>query len=121
MRAVRLHSDAGSAGLSLDDIEVPEPGAGDALVRVHAAAITRDELEWPVGRLPAIPSYELSGVVEAIGAGVAEPAVGTEVYALTAFDRDGAPPSTPSSPRISWRRSRNASIMSRARRSRCRA
>ena len=89
MRAVRLHSDAGSAGLSLDDIEVPEPGAGDALVRVHAAAITRDELEWPVGRLPAIPSYELSGVVEAIGAGVAEPAVGTEVYALTAFDRDG--------------------------------
>jgi len=58
-------------------------------VRVHAAAITRGELEWPVDRLPAIPSYELSGVVEAIGAGVTEPAVGTEVYALTAFDRDG--------------------------------
>jgi NADPH:quinone reductase-like Zn-dependent oxidoreductase len=89
MRAVRLHSDAGSAGLSLDDIEVPEPGAGEALVRVHAAAITRGELEWPVDRLPAVPSYELSGVVEAIGAGVTEPAVGTEVYALTAFDRDG--------------------------------
>ena len=89
MRAARLHSDAGSAGLSLDDIEVPDPGAGEALVRVHAAAITRGELEWPVGRLPAIPSYELSGVVEAVGAGVAEPAVDTEVYALTAFDRDG--------------------------------
>ena len=27
-------------------------------------AITRGELEWPVDRLPAIPSYELSGVVE---------------------------------------------------------
>jgi hypothetical protein len=27
---------------------------------VHAAAITRGEqLEWPVDRLPAIPSYEL--------------------------------------------------------------
>jgi NADPH:quinone reductase-like Zn-dependent oxidoreductase len=47
---------------------------------VHAAAITRDELEWPGDRLPATPSYELSGVV--IGSG-------DEVYALTPFDRDG--------------------------------
>jgi len=30
--------------------------------RVHAAAITRDELTWPTDRLPATPSYELSGV-----------------------------------------------------------
>jgi hypothetical protein len=36
-------------------------------VRVHAAALTRDELEWPVDRLPAIPSYELSGIVAALG------------------------------------------------------
>jgi NADPH:quinone reductase-like Zn-dependent oxidoreductase len=50
------------------------------LVRVHAASITRDELEWPVDRLPAIPSYELSGVVVESG---------DEVYALTPFDRDG--------------------------------
>jgi len=53
------------------------------LVRVRAAAITRDELTWPVDRLPAIPSYELSGVVaEGVGAG-------EEVFALTPFDRDG--------------------------------
>ena len=49
-------------------------------MRVHAAALTRDELDWPTDRLPAIPSYELSGVaVES----------GEEVYALTPFDRDG--------------------------------
>src|SRR5215212_8513003 len=54
--------------------------SGEALVRVHAAAITRDELGWPVDRLPAIPSYEISGVV--VG-------TGDEVYALTPFDRDG--------------------------------
>src|SRR5689334_21874119 len=59
------------------------------LVRVHAAAITRDELRWPVDRLPAIPSHELSGVVEEVGAGVAAVAVGEEVFALTPFDRDG--------------------------------
>jgi len=49
-------------------------------VRVRAAAITRGELEWPVHRLPAIPSYELAGVVVDSG---------DEVYALTPFDRDG--------------------------------
>jgi NADPH:quinone reductase-like Zn-dependent oxidoreductase len=37
-------------------------------------------LEWPVARLPATPSYELSGVVVDSG---------DEVYALTPFDRDG--------------------------------
>ena len=89
MRAVRLHSDTGIDGLSFDELPVPEPGHGDVLVRVHAAGITRDELEWPVDRLPAIPSYELSGVVEAVGAAVTGLAAGAAVYALTAFDRDG--------------------------------
>ena len=76
MRAVRLYED----GLRLDEIPRPEPADGEVLVRVHAAAITRDELTWPTDRLPAIPSYELSGVVEATG---------EEVTALTPFDRDG--------------------------------
>jgi hypothetical protein len=56
---------------------------------VHAAAITRGELEWPLDRLPAIPSYELSGVVEEVGPGVAGVAAGDEVLALTRFDHDG--------------------------------
>jgi NADPH:quinone reductase-like Zn-dependent oxidoreductase len=76
MRAVRLHPD----GLRVDEVAVPTPGDGDVLVRVHAAAITRDELEWPTDRLPAVVSYELSGVVVDTG---------EEVYALTPFDRDG--------------------------------
>ena len=76
MLAVRLHRD----GLKVEEIEAPLPGPGEVLVRVHAAAITRGELEWPVDRLPAIPSYELSGVLVDSG---------DEVYALTPFDRDG--------------------------------
>jgi NADPH:quinone reductase-like Zn-dependent oxidoreductase len=74
--AVRLHDD----GLKVEEIETPSPHRGEVLVRVHAAAITRDELGWPVDRLPAVPSYELSGVVVDSG---------EEVYALTPFDRDG--------------------------------
>jgi NADPH:quinone reductase-like Zn-dependent oxidoreductase len=76
VRAVRLHSD----GLRVEDVDQPVSGEGEVLVRVHAAGITRQELEWPVDRLPAVPSYELSGVI-----------VDTreEVFALTPFDRDG--------------------------------
>jgi NADPH:quinone reductase-like Zn-dependent oxidoreductase len=87
MRAVRLHQPGGIDGLSLDEIEIPEAGADDVLIRVRAAAITRDELEWPTDRLPAIPSYEVSGTVAASGNGFDE---GEEVFALTGFDRDGA-------------------------------
>ena len=76
MRALRLYP----TGLMLEEVERPEPGPGEVLVRVHAAAITRDELTWAADRLPATPSYELAGVVEASG---------EEVVALTPFDRDG--------------------------------
>ena len=76
MLTVRLHPD----GLRVEETPTPEPREGEVLVRVHAAAITRDELQWPSGRLPAIPSYELSGVVVDTG---------EEVYGLTPFDRDG--------------------------------
>jgi NADPH:quinone reductase-like Zn-dependent oxidoreductase len=69
---------------------MPKPVAGEVVVRVVAAAITRDELDWPEGRLPAIPSYEFSGVVSAVGSQVEQVAVGEEVYALTPFERDGA-------------------------------
>src|SRR5947208_4956157 len=83
---VRLHDD----GLKVEEIETPSPDPGEVLVRVYAAAITRDELEWPVDRLPAIPSYELSGMVAALGPDVSDLPVGEAVWALTGFDRDGA-------------------------------
>ena len=89
MRAVLLRAAGGPEQLVFEQVATPTPGRGEALVRVHAAALTRDELEWPVDRLPAIPSYELSGVVAALGPGVDDVTVGDEVYAMTAFDRDG--------------------------------
>jgi NADPH:quinone reductase-like Zn-dependent oxidoreductase len=89
MRVVRLRAPGGPEQLAVEESERPRPGPGEALVRVHAAAITRGELQWPVDRLPAIPSYELSGVVEETGPGVAGVAPGDEVFALTPFDRDG--------------------------------
>jgi NADPH:quinone reductase-like Zn-dependent oxidoreductase len=87
MRAVRLHGE-GVDTLSLDEIDVPKPGADDALVRVHAAGLTRDELTWPTDRLPAIPSYELSGVVVEAPK-ESDLTAGDPVVALTPFDADG--------------------------------
>jgi NADPH:quinone reductase-like Zn-dependent oxidoreductase len=89
MEAVRLYTATGVDGLRLERVAIPRPGADEALVRVHAAAITRDELEWPTDRLPAIPSFELSGVVVSTGEGVDDIAAEDAVFALTPFDRDG--------------------------------
>jgi NADPH:quinone reductase-like Zn-dependent oxidoreductase len=90
MRAIRLHPPGGIAQLVDEHVATPQPGLGEALVRVHAAAITRDELDWPADRLPAIPSYELSGVVAAIAPDVDSVRVGDAVYGLADFARDGA-------------------------------
>jgi NADPH:quinone reductase-like Zn-dependent oxidoreductase len=90
MHAVRQHPPGGLSGLMYEEIETPQPGPGEALVRVHAAAITRGELDWTSDRLPATPSFELSGVVAAVALDVGDVAVGDPVYALTGFDREGA-------------------------------
>jgi NADPH:quinone reductase-like Zn-dependent oxidoreductase len=90
MNAVRQHPPGGHASLVYEQLERPTPGLGEALVRVHAAAITRDELDWPTDRLPATPSYEFSGVVTAVGPDVNDAEIGEPVYALNDFDREGA-------------------------------
>jgi len=90
MRAIRLSSPGGPGALELEEISVPDIAPGEALIRVHAAALTKDELAWPEDRLPAIPSYEVSGTVAAVAQDVETVSVGDSVYALTDFGRDGA-------------------------------
>jgi NADPH:quinone reductase-like Zn-dependent oxidoreductase len=98
MKAARLHRRGGAEGIIYEDAPRPGPGEGDALVRVHATAITPTELTWSTtwttrdgkDRVPVVPSHEVSGVVEALGNGVREVAVGDAVYALLDFWRDGA-------------------------------
>ena len=72
---------------------VPKPVAApdEALVRVHAAAISPGEFSWfQDWSKPLIPSHEMSGVVAAIGSEVTEVEVGDEVFGLVDFARDGA-------------------------------
>ena len=98
MMALRAHARGGPEQLVYEQAPTPVPGPGEALVEVHAAAITFAELTWDQtwtnsagqDRTPTIPSHEVSGTVAALGpdAGTVQP--GQEVYGLIDFDRDGA-------------------------------
>ena len=62
----------------------PEPGPGQALVRVAACAVCRTDLhvcdgELPHPKLPIVPGHEIVGRVEAVGAGVESVAPGDRV------------------------------------------
>lgn len=69
---------------------VPQPGSGELLIRVAAAGVNRPDVLQRKGQYPPppgvtdIPGLEVAGTVVATGAGVREPAVGTEVCALIA-------------------------------------
>ena len=45
MRVVRLRAPGGPEQLAVEEADRPRPGPAEVLVRVHAAAITRDELD----------------------------------------------------------------------------
>ena len=68
---------------------VPTAGAGEVLIRVHAAGVNRPDVIQRAGKYPMkpgmspIPGLEVAGEVVAIGAGVSEFIVGDKVCALT--------------------------------------
>jgi NADPH:quinone reductase-like Zn-dependent oxidoreductase len=97
MKAIRLHARGGAEQLVYEETPRPALRPGDALVRVLATSLTRNELDWgPTytdeqgqSRLPSIPGHELCGVVEEVAPGLTEVVPGEEVYGLTSFFRDG--------------------------------
>ncbi len=98
MKAVRSRTRGGPETLRYEDAPEPRLGEGDALVRVHAAAITPTELTWNStwtdahgkDRRPIVPSFEVSGKVERVAPDVRDLAEGDTVYGLLNFWRDGA-------------------------------
>src|SRR5205807_4339309 len=93
VRTIRSHTRGGPDTLVYEDGPEPRIAAGEALVQVHAAAITPTELTWNStwtdsngkDRRPIVPSFEVSGTVERVGAGVTDMKRGAPVYGLFNF------------------------------------
>jgi NADPH:quinone reductase-like Zn-dependent oxidoreductase len=90
-RAVRFDRYGDVDVLDVVDVERPEPGAGQLLVRVRAAGINPGEAKIRQGALrelfpatfPSGQGSDLAGVVEQVGDGVSAFAVGDEVIGFT--------------------------------------
>jgi NADPH:quinone reductase-like Zn-dependent oxidoreductase len=76
---------------SIRELPIPEPGAGEVLVAVHAAGVNvMDPLyfagvlkDYMEHRFPLVPGIDFAGVVERTGSGVDGFAAGDEVYGVS--------------------------------------
>ncbi|AXE23101.1 NADP-dependent oxidoreductase [Streptomyces globosus] len=93
MRAVVVSQWGGPEVLTETEVDRPEPGLGEILVRVHAAGV--NPVDWKTratgafvswDRIPVV-GWDVSGVVEAVGPGVTLYRPGDEVYGMPRFPR----------------------------------
>jgi len=80
--------------LSLSDLDVPEPAAGEVLVKITACGVCFTDLNllrghYPFARFPVVPGHEITGTVVAAGPDVTWPEVGTAVGAQFLYDSCG--------------------------------
>ena len=87
MKAALCKRLEGPDGLVVEDIAVPQPGPGEALIAVKAAALNFFDTLVTRGKyqakppLPFSPSAEVAGVVEALGPGASGVQIGDRVMA----------------------------------------
>lgn len=97
MKAVRIHAYGGPEVLTYEDAPQPHPGAGEVLVRVHAAGI--NPVDWKIREgllvdmvahaFPLVLGWDVSGVVETVGSGITRLKPGDEVFSRPDVARDG--------------------------------
>ena len=98
MKAVRFHDYGAPDVLIYEDIEQPDPGAGEVRVRVAATSFNSVDgniragfMQGPMPlTLPHVPGLDVAGTVDALGDGVEELAVGDRVIGFLPFVVDGA-------------------------------
>jgi NADPH2:quinone reductase len=87
MKAIRVHQHGGVEAMRHEDIPVPEPGAGEARVKIEAIGLNYIDVYQRTGlyrlKLPFTLGMEGAGVVDAVGRDVLEVKVGDRVaYAM---------------------------------------
>jgi NADPH:quinone reductase len=74
MKAIRVFETGGPEKLSYEDIPVPAPGPGEALVKIRAIGLNFIDIYFRTGLykspLPFTPGQEAAGIVETVGEGV---------------------------------------------------
>ncbi len=98
MNAVRIHTYGGRDVLVYQEAPRPIAGEGEVLIRVHATTVNPFDCAVRAGYLTAWYNYsfplvlglDVSGVIEEVGAGVANFAPGDAVYARADPGRNGA-------------------------------
>jgi NADPH:quinone reductase-like Zn-dependent oxidoreductase len=89
MKAVRIDRFGGPEVVEVQDLPMPEPGAGEVLVRVAAAgvapwdAIIREGQSKVSGPAPLTLGSDVAGTVERVGAGVTDLRAGDGVFGVT--------------------------------------
>lgn len=83
-KAIVVHQSGGPEELRFEDVPDPAPGPGEARVRHTAIGVNFIDVYFRRGiyktpQFPFVPGQEGAGVVEAIGSGVTEVAVGDRV------------------------------------------
>ena len=85
MKAIQVHEFGGPEVLKLEEIPTPKPGAGQVLVKVHAAGVNPYDTYMRTGTyaikppLPYTPGSDAAGVVETVGDGVKKVKAGDRV------------------------------------------
>jgi NADPH2:quinone reductase len=83
MKALRVHQYGGIDAIKYEDIPTPEPGAGEARVKIEAAGVNYIDVYQRTGlyqlKLPFTLGMEGAGTVDAIGSGVTEVKKGDRV------------------------------------------
>lgn len=83
MQAIRLHQPGAADAMRVERVPVPQPGPGEALVRLEAAGVNFIDVYKRTGLytvpLPATLGEEGAGTVVAVGEGAAEVSVGDRV------------------------------------------
>lgn len=83
MKKVVVHTHGGPETLTLDDVAMPEPGPGEALVAIAASGVNFIDVYFRIGlyaaESPTAIGSEAAGVVERVGPGVTEVNVGDRV------------------------------------------
>jgi NADPH:quinone reductase-like Zn-dependent oxidoreductase len=99
MNAIRIHNYGGPEVLLYEQVPRPRLKKGEVLIRVHAAGVNALDRKVRTGelkeiiqhKLPLIPGWDVSGVVEEVGpAAAGQFKGGDEVFAMADPMRDGA-------------------------------